>query len=118
MEVFNRGPLLADLVDLSIIVISNLSKHIVEHIYNFLGKVWHRKLEEVQVPRQVIRVCHLIKVLDVEGVSLDLYHGALVFVHIAIIRRTEDRDNAWELLGLFPVVDFIPLHLHLMCPNH
>ena len=45
---------------------------------------------------------------------LELYHRCLILVHVAVVRSAEDRDDGGKLLGLLPVVHFVPLYLDLV----
>jgi hypothetical protein len=61
---------------------------------------------------------HLLKVLNVEGVSLDLDDGGFVLVHVAIVRSREYRDHTRQLLRLLPVMYLVALDLDLMCSDN
>ncbi len=57
---------------------------------------------------------NFIEVLNVELVSLYLDHCTFVLENITVIRSTKDCDYAWQLLGFFPIMNFVPLNLHLV----
>lgn len=53
----------------------------------------------------------VIKLLNLELPLLDLDHGRLVVVHVAVVGGGEDRDHGGELGGAVPGVEFVALLL-------
>jgi hypothetical protein len=56
----------------------------------------------------------LLKVFNVESVSLNLNDSTFIFVHITIVRGAENGYYAGELLRFLPVMNFIALNLDLV----
>jgi hypothetical protein len=60
----------------------------------------------------------LLKVFNIESVSLNLNDRTFVFVDITIVWGAENSYYAWELLRFLPVMYFVALNLDLMSSDH
>ena len=99
-------------------LLSALHEYVIQYLYDLLGDEGHGPGEDVHVVGQHERMLRVIVLLYLNLIVFEAKHRRLIVIYVAVIRRTENGNDGGEFGRPVPLMQFVPVHLHLMGSHH
>lgn len=90
----------------------------IKHFSYFLSYKRYGPFKKIHKVRQQIRMLGLQKLLNIQRIIFEFYHGAFIVIKVTIVWGWKYCYDCWKLLCTTPMVHFKTVGLGFMCPDH